>query len=1079
MLSPNKQIVLLPQDREIIDITGMSEEQYRWFVRQCILYSKPKPGEPVAFEPITFAITLIVGALLSAASALLAPKQTTDERTPAEESKTEGQDIIRRDRFAPKSGFDSFQNVVDVGSVIPVVYAKREIVDGKQYGGIRLNTNLVFSQLLSVGGGQMFRGIFMVGEGAPDLLFEQTAFGNNILGSYDLGRNLQAGRLTMYYAPSGGRITSNEYILGVIPANDVGNKANNDVYSVEGANNQLGPDFCQTLQPSNQRQFGLYSHIGNNMGYKIGEDFRPRTQWQARSDGEYERQMDNQRLALGQKQSITFTTRAGITGASDTVTSVSVGDVLDYLIDRSSEGDRVFTQSGNAAGGQQPAELNNSDVGSSVSSLQRTYDEDINVGDLYRIGSALAICTERTTDPFVSDFDVTGNGTSVVAKFQVTQSGVINTWTTATLTPSASAEKQGALATQAAQIFKIAIGSFSIERPARVIEVGIKSTVGIKANGLINFNSLKTEEDYDGTLCPDDSYQAYVDAEYCGGQDDGIPQLESYRSEISPGTYSSAENRYSFFRISYRDIDATNYVELSNLYGIRSQTSSAVFNYFRLEFPSPKRRDIRLTPVSGWEIRNNYATGDLYVLDAHTQRQAQVTENGVTVFLTGVQVSRNSATFSVKAFLPNSANSIEQLGRATPDDSDSYVDSYAQLAETFIYSEIASSAEQPEHSISYVNIVNENTVTPEYDDIAILGLNIRSSKELTSLDQLSVYVNEGVIASHNFADVFYDLLTNKRYGVGDIFNPAQIDKASFDSAAEFTRSRKYFFDGAISDKINIRSWGADRAMDFLLDLGVSGGRFTLSPALTFDKPETVVALFTAGNIIQDSFQMIYYETQARTDPKITVRWREERLQNSVTDRGLFPQMREFSLRRTDAKYGDDAPIVQIDLSNFCTNQEHAKDRAKYECQLKHYVTHSVAFKTTPTEANIQVGSIIQLGIETTHFNQPTNGCISSTGHISSWPELANGTYNVLLWDGNTLFETQLPVMNGKTSAFTNAIFSVKETGVSAQAYKVQSIGFDENGNVDVEAIYWPLNNQGVSRLVESFGDEFFTFEGLT
>ena len=27
--------------------------------------------------------------------------------------------------FAPKSGFDSFQNVVDMGSVIPIIYCKR------------------------------------------------------------------------------------------------------------------------------------------------------------------------------------------------------------------------------------------------------------------------------------------------------------------------------------------------------------------------------------------------------------------------------------------------------------------------------------------------------------------------------------------------------------------------------------------------------------------------------------------------------------------------------------------------------------------------------------------------------------------------------------------------------------------------------------------------------------------------------------------------------------------------------------------------------------------------------------------
>ena len=35
MLSPDNRIVLLPQDREIMDITGMSEEEYRWFVREC------------------------------------------------------------------------------------------------------------------------------------------------------------------------------------------------------------------------------------------------------------------------------------------------------------------------------------------------------------------------------------------------------------------------------------------------------------------------------------------------------------------------------------------------------------------------------------------------------------------------------------------------------------------------------------------------------------------------------------------------------------------------------------------------------------------------------------------------------------------------------------------------------------------------------------------------------------------------------------------------------------------------------------------------------------------------------------
>ena len=50
-----------------------------------------------------------------------------------------------------------------MGNVIPIVYRRHE-KDGSTYGGIRVNTNLLWSQVLSVGGGQFFRGIFLVAE---------------------------------------------------------------------------------------------------------------------------------------------------------------------------------------------------------------------------------------------------------------------------------------------------------------------------------------------------------------------------------------------------------------------------------------------------------------------------------------------------------------------------------------------------------------------------------------------------------------------------------------------------------------------------------------------------------------------------------------------------------------------------------------------------------------------------------------------------------------------------------------------------------------------------------------------------
>ena len=68
MLSPNdgNWIPLLPQDRQIMEITGMDEKQYRAFMRETMLRHGIKPGDPVAFDLITCAIVLIIGVVLSA-----------------------------------------------------------------------------------------------------------------------------------------------------------------------------------------------------------------------------------------------------------------------------------------------------------------------------------------------------------------------------------------------------------------------------------------------------------------------------------------------------------------------------------------------------------------------------------------------------------------------------------------------------------------------------------------------------------------------------------------------------------------------------------------------------------------------------------------------------------------------------------------------------------------------------------------------------------------------------------------------------------------------------------------------------
>jgi hypothetical protein len=129
----------------------------------------------------------------------------------------------------------------------------------------------------------------------------------------------------------------------------------------------------------------------------------------------------------------------------------------------------------------------------------------------------------------------------------------------------------------------------------------------------------------------------------------------------------------------------------------------------------------------------------------------------------------------------------------------------------------------------------------------------------------------------------------------------------------------------------------------------------------------------------------------------------------------------------------------------------------------------VKFKTTPSEATLDIGSVFKLGLETVTYNQPANGAIADDGTVTSWPELADGDYNVLLWDGKTesLQQLTLRIFNGKAD-YPNSVFCLRSSVSDAQSYKAQSLSFDEEGNVEIEATYFPTNSDGVSLLTDGW-----------
>ena len=1046
-LSPKRhdQIVLLPQDREVMEITGLDEAEYREFVRELNRYSRIKPGTIVNIGIDALILTIVIGAALSYIGYLLTPKPRTPQQASVTNNTVQGQNIVNGARYTPNAGFDSVQNVVELGSTIPLVYTNRQVVDGIAYGGVRVNTDLLWSQIYSVGGGQMLRSVFLVGEATiPQLDPTQFAIGNNLINNYDLGVR-DNGRISIYYSPDGGRLRSADHIAGQIAANDLGNAENSggaDVFQVRGPDDTWVSGFCFTSTPSNQTTFGLHSFIGNNFPFKVNPVFRPAVQLQPGDQNEVRCPNDWQAQAQRRKQDNVFSGRSGVVGGGG-LTNFDVGDQITYTLFTGTDLNREFVeQNPNGADGVAGC----ADVAQAVAGRQRGWDEALSIGDVYRLGSAVAICVDRTNQAFVSEADNSGIGQpqQITATFEVLRAGQVHTYGAGEINADG-----GQNASRASHVFRFAEASFSTDREGRVLEVGLKSSVQLKVGGLCNFRDAYSYRRCDNEAC----------FNYNGQQAQNI-QASIFQS----GTYSSPDTRYSFFRISYR-VAGTNdeFTEIEQLFGVRSATGVAVYNYLRFEFQQANRWEIRFTPISAWELRTGSATGALEVLDPHLNNIRRVESGDVTVRFSGQQVGRNTGTFNLSSLTTPDG---QDLGPVFDDES-FYGDAWARVAEEFIYSEITASTGQPEHSIVYVNTIADNATVPTYDNMALVGLNIRSSTEINRLQQFSVYVNQGINSTSRFPDVLFDLMTNERYGAGRVLNPAQIDRQSFEDAAVWTTNRRYFFDGAIAERINIRSWGAERANDFLLELVVRNGRFALQPVATFNGPETITGLFTAGNIVEDSFEFSYADLADRIPVRVSVKWRQEQESGDVGNRGLFPVLREVSVRERGVTA--DAPLVQLDLSDFCTSQAHAIDRAKWEIRSRRLIEHSVTFKTLPTEASLDIGSIFKLGLETVSYSQPANGAIGADGTVTSWPELADGSYEVLLWDGvaSGLEETTIQITGGRTTR-RSAVFCLRNSTVRAETYKTQALSFDEDGNIEVQAVHFPTDETNTTLLTEGW-----------
>jgi hypothetical protein len=1220
---------MLPSDRYLAELLGLTDEQYELWrdeVRRRALRG-PQPAVVAGLDPVTqtIIISLIISigtSLIALALAPSAPKGRTGE---LRQRRIIGQTQASLQVLAPRAGFDAVQDVAAIGEPIPVIYANRETISGVTYGGVRVNASLLWSQIWSLGGSQLLRAVFMLGEGriaGVDPL--GWAIGNNSIGAYDLGSssaNQDAARITIYHRPDGGRITANDRVAGRSGANDPGSAGSGDVFMARGVGGTYQPVFSAASKPSTSTTFGVYGLMGNNLGMKINPTIRPsvtaRLKPKGKSgNGEVVCDVDQTVAVQRLKESAFYSSRSGVIsgsfglgntftyrlsrssdyltsfqstadggtwsassavesrptiykagtetritgfgfGSRMSVSSVSVatgGDalevtatfdvatvaqklidddaargqyVVEYWIQVSKGGQTVqskfdvtitiqrdkgdqditvtkndddlvtnvtigssstsnkYTFDGEVDDDSGPVNVLTSptrmqalisfpiedldaysetaaDLASTVAGRQKGWDDAIVVGELYRMGSALAVCTGRSPSEkvFVSDSEDGANGTgqTIDATFQVVRAGSAATVTSSTITANGDTSTGRETATTGPHLLRCALGHVSTDSECRIVEVGLRSTLGQRINGLCNFRDTLTLAEADGRAC-------------LLREGDTVKRGRKLNIDVyQSGTVATIEERYSFFRVSFREVGDGAFTALSPCFGIRGSTDQPSFNYLSLEMPSQKRWEFRFEPLSGWEIRSGTASGALIILDGKLSSTVSGTSNGVEWRSNGETVNRARSTFTITTTRRSNIG-IPQV------DENNYLDAWGKLAEAFVYEEAQSSAANgPEHEIVYLNEIRPNTSTPQYTGISLIGVNARSAFEWAQFSQLSGYVTGGTEVrrllnslttgpSHLLPDLALDRLTNAKYGPGRISDD-QIKLSNFQVAAQWCYDRRYFYDGPviISDDPP-KQWIAEAAASMLLDFREVNGQYDLVPFITFD-PVQHKALFTAGNIDEGSFQYESIAPDDRQAVRFSMKWRQERSSINPTSPGLFPEEREVLVREAAPHGSDTLPIESVDLSNFCTNENHAIDVAKFQLRMRRFRDHSIKLRTTydgieGISTGVGPGDYIRCALDVTVYDQFNNGVVLGDGTIVSTTALSDGTYQVVSWGGSGEVNDNgtLTVTAGIGSP-TGVVFTVKQTSTQVRTYQIARITPTEDGKYDIEAVHMPTGSDG-------------------
>jgi hypothetical protein len=516
---------LLPYEIALIEALGCTEQEYKEFVRHARDSVQVRPAAYAGIPDIQngpvvpILINLAIGLALTAVSILLAPKAPALE-TPAKIRGKKLADQIGPTRFNQTTSFDNVSSLAEYGQPIPIPFGKRGTgADGALTGGLILAPALVWSRIYSYGSYQAFEGIYVAGEygsEAPQLggiRVGTTAL--NSLGNRDFA---------VYWSSQLGenRPTPSRRIAGTDQGGASGT-VGRQIFTAPTEDGQFSQGFSMAYTPQADTSFGTAEPIHNGTAFRFNweiisapyaategpdnKDARLETQARRRkiagSDADalhlYANQPKEDISQVGMpgvgraySRRMGFVAHSGTNGGADvrdrTIVAVAENDTLTFEINGNNWKD--FNQDDFKG-----TEVNVKDLKASADSWRARASDLLAIGSKWIIGASVWVVEKRSPD-------IWKKGTTQRIEFRCT---AITGVATVGLPGRRTVEEplggyEGSVFNPnkhcGAAFFNICRLHMASIRPVRrdaqVIEIGLRSQVWNRANGLCNFNAIPT-----------------------------------------------------------------------------------------------------------------------------------------------------------------------------------------------------------------------------------------------------------------------------------------------------------------------------------------------------------------------------------------------------------------------------------------------------------------------------------------------------------------------------------------------------------------------------------------------------------